>query len=85
MPRYFIDTYDGFVAMDGDGHELPDMQAVRTIVRKTLTAMMQGEKNGRAAMQLRADVRTEAGDRVMTATLLLVTEELSTRAADGPP
>lgn len=77
MPRYYIDTFDGLVVLDDVGHDLPDDDAARATVRQTLAAMMKdGSKvDGRSSAQFRADVRNEAGDRVMTATILMVIDD----------
>ncbi|WP_409566665.1 DUF6894 family protein, partial [Methylobacterium sp. E-005] len=53
MPRYFIDTFDGIVAIDDVGYELPDEVAVREVVRKTLADMLGSEHKGRPAAQYR--------------------------------
>lgn len=65
------------MVIDDVGDELPDDEAARAIVHQTLAAMMkdEGKIDGRSCVQFRADVRTEAGDRLMTATIKMVIDD----------
>ena len=81
MPRFFIDTFDGIVAIDDVGHDLPDEAAVRQVVRKTLADMLGAEHKGRSAAQYRAEVRDEAGRSILTASVLIVIDEAPERKA----
>lgn len=74
MPRFYVDTFDSLAVLDDEGVDLPDRQAVHREVHRTLARMMADEPDGRPAIQFRADVRDETGQRIMTATLLMVIE-----------
>jgi hypothetical protein len=50
---------------------------VRVEVRRTLAALMSDEKPGQDTIRFRADVRNEAGRRVLTAAMPMVMEETS--------
>ena len=72
MPTFFFDIFDGFVTIDKEGHELPNLEAVRAEVRRTLPAMLQDEVIGRDKAHFRTDVHDEQGRRVLTATIVMV-------------
>ncbi|APX84568.1 hypothetical protein BV511_07505 [Methylorubrum extorquens] len=67
MPRFYIDTFDGSATVDEDGHDLPSEAAARALVHRSLVAMAAEEATTRPSSQLRAEVRDEAGRRIMTA------------------
>jgi hypothetical protein len=77
VPRFYIDTFNAIDVRDEEGRDLPDLDAVREEVRRTLAAMMHDGKAGRDSIQFRADVRNEVGQRVLTAAMLMVMEETS--------
>ncbi len=79
MPRYFIDTFDSIVVIDDVGQDLQDEDAVREVVRKTLAGMLRDEHKERPAAQYRAEVRDEAGKRVLTGSVLIVIEKAPER------
>jgi hypothetical protein len=81
MPRYFIDTFDSIVAIDNVGHDLPNEDAVRRVVRETLVGMLGAEHKGRPAAQYRAEVRDEAGKSLLTGTVLFVIDKTPERKA----
>lgn len=84
MPLYFIDTFDNIVAFDDVGHDLPDEQAVRKVVRETLVGMLAAEHGDRPSAQYRAEVRDEAGQPLLTGTVLIVMDK-PPRYATEPP
>lgn len=67
MPRFYIDTFDSTVSVDEDGHDLPSEAAARALVHRSLVAMAAEEATTRPFSHLRAQVRDEAGKRIMTA------------------
>ena len=77
MPCYYVDTFNSIVVHDDVGHDVADLPALRKLVRQSLAAMMRDEKDGRHSVQLRADVRDDTGHMVMTASLLMVIEEIA--------
>lgn len=81
MPRFFIDTYDSIIAIDDVGQDLPNEDAVREVVRKTLAGMLRDEHKGRPAAQFRAEVRDEAGKSVLTGSVLIVIDKSPERGA----
>ena len=81
MPRFFIDTFDSIVVIDNVGQDLPDEDAVREVVRKTLAGMLRDEHKGRPAAQYRAEVRDEAGRSVLTGSVLIVIDKAPERKA----
>ena len=72
MTRFFFDTYDGFTSIDEEGVELPNLEAVRDQVRKSLPAMLKDEMPGKEKAQFRMDVRDSSGVHILTGTVLLV-------------
>ena len=81
MPRYFIDTFNSVVAIDNVGHDLPNEDAVRRVVRETLVGMLAAEHRERPAAQYRAEVRDEAGKSLLTGTVLFVIDKTPERKA----
>lgn len=79
MPRFFIDTFDSIVVIDDVGQDLPNMDAVRDVVRKTLVGMLRDEHTGRPAAQYRAEVRDEAGKSVLSGSVLIVIDKAPDR------
>ena len=78
MPRYFFDVHDGKHMPDEDGVELPDIDAARKQVWKTLPMMMaERPADGNMGCQLRMDVRDESGKHVFHAALAFVIEPAS--------
>ena len=60
MPRYFFDTWDGDNFMeDEDGHELPDLEAVKLIVARTLAELGRDVIPGSVKRTLKIEVRDE--------------------------
>ena len=74
MPRYFIDTYDPSKVADEDGRELPNIAAVRSLVRRSLLEIVAEEAHWKPSVRVRAVVRDEAGEQVMSATMQVTTE-----------
>ena len=79
MPRYFIDTFDSIIVIDDIGHDLPNEDAVREIVRETLVGMVGAEHKGRPAAQYRAEVRDETGKSFLTGSVLIVIDKAPER------
>lgn len=67
MPRFYIDTFDGTATDHDDGYDLPSEAAARDLVHRSLVAMAAEEARTRSSSNLRAEVRDEAGRRIMTA------------------
>jgi hypothetical protein len=74
MPRYFFDIHDGVSIPDKEGHEVADMNTVRAEAQRALTEMASHFEPRKDAIQLRMDVRDSNDKRVLTATLLMVSE-----------
>ena len=72
MPCYFIDTFDHIAVLDDVGHDVPDKAALRTLVRDTLMGMMGAEHKDQSSASFRAEVRDDAGNPVLTGTVLIV-------------
>jgi hypothetical protein len=81
MPRFFIDTFDSIIVIDDVGQDLPNEDAVREVVRKTLAGMLRDEHKGRPAAQYRVEVRDEAGKSVLTGSVLIVIDKAPERKA----
>jgi hypothetical protein len=81
MPRYFIDTFDSIVVIDDVGQDLPNEDAVREVIRKTLVGMLRDEHKERPAAQYRAEVRDEAGKSVLTGSVLIIIDKAPERKA----
>ncbi|KAB1076032.1 DUF6894 family protein [Methylobacterium planeticum] len=77
MPRYYFDIQDCIDVRDDQGVELPDMAAVRAEAHRALAELVSHQSPQRSAVQIRADVRDGDGERVLTATLLIVSEAAS--------
>ena len=75
MPQYFFDTHDGHALRDNEGLVFADLSRARAEVQRVLGEMVAREPSDTNAIQIRVDVRDEGGDRVLTATLLVVIEE----------
>jgi hypothetical protein len=74
MPRYFFDIHDGVSMPDKEGHEVADMNAVRAEAQRALTEIASHSEPRKDAIQLRMDVRDSNDKRVLTTTLLMVSE-----------
>lgn len=74
MPRFFIDTYDHMTVIDEVGQDLPDLAAVRSLVNRSLSAIMAEETVWGSSTEIRAVVRDEAGDEVLSATMHVAVE-----------
>lgn len=74
MPRFYIDTYDHRTVIDGEGQELPDAAAARTLVQRSLIAIAAEEAATRSTSHIRADVRDETGRSIMKATVSVTVE-----------
>ncbi|BAU92463.1 hypothetical protein MPPM_3858 [Methylorubrum populi] len=82
MPRFYIDTHDHISVVDEDGYDLPNEAAVRALVQRSLVGMAAEAALARSASRIRADVRDETGQRVMSATVS-VAIEWAEEAGDG--
>jgi hypothetical protein len=71
MPRYFFDFHDGGdVSVDGEGTELPDMQAARDEATESLLAIAKEALPPRGrARKLVMSVRAEDGEHLLAITL----------------
>lgn len=67
MSRYFISTTNGIEVEDEEGVELPNHDALRTMLRHTLTAILHDEAEGGAKNDLTAHAYDEDGRLVMRA------------------
>lgn len=67
MSRYFISTVNGDEVTDEEGVELPDREALRTVLRHTLTAILHDEAETAGADELTARAYDEDGRLVMRA------------------
>ncbi|MBB2961181.1 DUF6894 family protein [Methylobacterium sp. R2-1] len=74
MPRYYIDTYDRLAFIDDEGHNLPNEAAARALVQRSLVAMAAEQAATRSSTHLRAEVRDEAGKRVVAASVTVSVE-----------
>ena len=72
MPHFFFDTYSSFVDIDEVGQELPNLEAVRREIRKSLPAMLSDDIADRDKAQFRIDVRDASGKCVVTASALMI-------------
>ena len=76
MPRYFIDTTDGYLyAEDEEGSELPDLQAAGREAVAALPAIAK-DLAGRLTTEVTSIVRDEAGSVLFRATLKVSEEWL---------
>lgn len=67
MSRYFISTANGIEVQDEEGVELPNHEALRTMLRQTLTAILRDESEPHGVEELIAKAYTEDGCLVMQA------------------
>jgi hypothetical protein len=67
MPRYFINTFNHFDAIDEEGTVLPDSGALRGLLRKALTEILRDEGEERGVDEFAAEALDESGRRVMRA------------------
>ncbi|MCJ2089921.1 hypothetical protein MKK88_28615 [Methylobacterium sp. E-005] len=67
MSRYFISTADHVEVMDEEGVEIPSRDALRCLLRKTLTAILHDEGGQTGADQFTAKAFDEDGKLVMRA------------------
>ncbi|MFE1603296.1 DUF6894 family protein [Methylobacterium sp. ID0610] len=75
MPQFYFDIYDGWATEDKQGHEFPDLNAVRGEVQRLLGELIIHRQPGTHASQIRIDVRDQRGERVIMAALAVVIEE----------
>ena len=61
MPRYYFDLHNDVDAIDDEGRELPDLEAVRADVLKEVRAMIKTsiDETGRIDLRHHIDVRDE--------------------------
>ena len=67
MSRYFISTANGHEVQDEEGVELSGREALRTMLRKTLTAILHDEGAIDGATECSARAYNEDGKLVMRA------------------
>lgn len=67
MPRYFISTADHVDVMDEEGIELPSLDALRDLLRRTLTAILSDEGDKTGVNDFTAHAYDENGRLVMRA------------------
>ena len=72
MPLYFFDVYNHHIAIDDEGQDLPDLEAVRREVRDTLPSIIRESVEGKDKAYARIDVRDAGGRRVMTSTAVML-------------
>jgi len=61
MPRYYFDLHNDVDAIDDEGRELPDLEAVKADVLKEVRAMIKTsiDETGRIDLRHHIDVRDE--------------------------
>jgi hypothetical protein len=74
MPRYYFDIQNGRQFPDNVGSEHENLDGVRFEVRRALAEIAAGVEKGKDAFQVRMDVRDEAGNHVVSATLMMMLE-----------
>jgi hypothetical protein len=74
MPRYYFDIQNGKTFPDNVGSEHDNLDGARFEVRRALAEIAAGVEKGKDAFQVRMDVRDDAGNRVITATLMMMLE-----------
>lgn len=74
MPMFYFDAQNGRAYTDNIGSEHADLKSVRDEVRHALTQAAADITNS-DAFQVRMDVRDEHGNRVITATIMMIVEE----------
>lgn len=67
MSRYFISTVNGAEIDDEEGVELPNLEALRMMLRQTLTAILHDEAEADGVNEFTARAYDEAGRLVMSA------------------
>lgn len=67
MSRYFISTTDHVTVMDEEGVEVPDREALRALLRQTLTAILHDEGARTGVNEFTARAFDEDGRLVMRA------------------
>lgn len=67
MSRYFISTANGHVVEDDEGVEVPNRDALGTVLRHTLTAILHDEGANDGATECNARAYNEDGKLVMQA------------------
>ncbi|KAA0111703.1 hypothetical protein CIW48_30630 [Methylobacterium sp. P1-11] len=67
MSRYFISTANGHEVQDEEGVELSSRDALRTVLRHTLTAILHDEAEERPGDAVTARAYDEDGRLVMSA------------------
>ena len=72
MPLFFFDIYNSIVTLDDEGHDLPDLDAVRREIRETLPRIIHESVAGRDKAHVRIDVRDGDGRRVLTSTAVML-------------
>lgn len=84
MPRFFIDTDDGRLAVtDKDGYELANVRAARDLAIRALCEMTQGDPGPADRCALSARVRSEDGGTLYSAALTLTGEWWTAAPAEG--
>ena len=66
MPRYFFDLYNDMIAIDGEGTELPDLDAAKAHGMREVREMLQASitESGKINLCHRIDIRDEEGQVV---------------------
>jgi hypothetical protein len=67
LSRYFISTDDHIEVMDEEGVEVPDLGALRDLLRQTLTAILRDEGEMTGVNEFTAKAFDERGRLVMQA------------------
>jgi len=67
VPRYFISTANGHEVRDEEGVELSGREALRTLLQKTLTAILHDESANGGTTECSARACDEDGRLVMQA------------------
>jgi hypothetical protein len=83
MPRYYFDLYDCISVRDDNGVELPDLDAVRAEAHRALAELAANHPADEGSVQICTEVRDGDGNRVLSATLLILSK-LHTRVMSDP-
>jgi hypothetical protein len=67
VSRYFISTADHVEVMDEEGVEVPSREALRTLLRQTLTAILHDEERRTGVDEFTAKAFDKDGKLVMRA------------------
>lgn len=67
MPRYFVSTTNHVTVMDEEGVELTSRYALRGLLRRVLTEILQDEGNQASVNDFSAQAYDEGGKLVMSA------------------